>query len=205
MIFLWYWVLEFIVIDGLVIGVCGIIFVFIGVWCGEVMIWQSIGEFEIIVVVIVVVFGGIGGNYDFVCVVWLLCFGILFVYMFMGVFVYVDGLMQVVSEVVGVCLINGDWMWYYVEGIMNWDFVWFLYGICIFLGLFFFWFDVIGKCFLVLLFFGFDIFGIFVYLCMIGYDYFWFVMLCQIVEKEFVFLGSEQNFDLMGKDVVLLF
>lgn len=89
-------------------------------------------------------------------------------------------------------------MWYYIEGIINYDLIWLWYGIWIILGLLLLWLDVVGKWLLVLLFFGFDIFGILEYIIKFGYDYIWFVLNVKIIEKEFVLFGQEQNFDLIG-------
>lgn len=74
-------------------------------------------------------------------------------------------------------VINGDCMWYYVEGVKNFVLIWEWYGIWILFGFLSFWFDVIGVWLLILLFFGFDMFGMFEYLCVIGYDYSWFVFI----------------------------
>jgi len=47
---------------------------------------------------VVVMFGGIGGNYDFVCVSWFEWFGVFLWEMLIGVLVHVDGWMFVISE-----------------------------------------------------------------------------------------------------------
>lgn len=157
---------------------CGYVFELSDVECGESMSCIVIGDFELCVESVILVSGGIGGNYDFVCKYWFVdCFGKLLSKMVLGVFDYVDGLMYGVVEVSGVVFINIDCMWYYCEGIINWLLIWLNYGICILFGLLFLWFDVFGECMELFCFFGFDMLGMLCCIFLMGYEYSWFVLM----------------------------
>lgn len=107
---------------------------------------EVIDDFCYEVGVIIVVFGGIGGNFELIKKVWFKdWFGCVLKKMFFGVFVYVDGCMIGIFEEVGGYVINKDCLWFYIEGVKNWDLIWFYYGICILSGFFLMWFDVCGK------------------------------------------------------------
>lgn len=77
-------------------GVFGSVFVVDDVECGVVMNCDVVGSFVVKVRVVIVVSGGIGGNYELVWVVWFEWLGMLLMEMFSGVLVYVDGCMFVI-------------------------------------------------------------------------------------------------------------
>ncbi|WP_194419692.1 FAD-binding dehydrogenase [Microbacterium abyssi] len=163
-----------------------------------------VGAFEISAGATIVSSGGIGGNHDLVRAAWPDRLGTPPDRMLSGVPAYVDGSMQIVSQVAGAHLIGGDRMWHYVEGIQNWDPVWPMHGIRILPGPSSLWLDATGRRLPVPLFPGFDTLGTLAHLRRTGHDHSWFITSRQIVEKEFALSGSEQNPDLTGKDVPLL-
>ncbi|MFC6355338.1 FAD-binding dehydrogenase [Luethyella okanaganae] len=195
---------ELIVEDGAVVGVRGQVLERSGAGRGEASGREIVGDFEFRAGAVVVASGGIGGNHDLVRKHWPQRLGTPPKTMLSGVPAHVDGAMLGVAETAGAHLINGDRMWHYTEGITNWAPVWDKHGIRILPGPSSLWFDAAGKRLPVPFFPGFDTLGTLEHIVATGYDHSWFVLTQKIIEKEFALSGSEQNPDLMGKDLGLL-
>src|SRR5699024_11279154 len=63
------------------------------------------------------------------------------------------------------------------------------------------WFDAVGNRFETPNFPGFDTLGTLETIMKTGYDYSWFILTKDVIEKEFALSGSEQNPDLTGKSI----
>src|SRR5690606_33848245 len=87
------------------------------------------------------------------------------------------------------------------EGIANWAPIWRQHGIRILPGPSSLWFDAAGRRLPVPLFPGFDTLGTLEHILRTGFDYSWFVLTQQVIEREFALSGSEQNPDLTGRSV----
>ncbi len=165
---------------------------------------EIVGDFELRAPAVIVTSGGIGGNHDLVRDQWPARMGRTPKHLLSGVPAHVDGRMLGITERAGARLINGDRMWHYTEGIMNFDPVWADHGIRILPGPSSLWLDATGKRLPAPLFPGFDTLGTLEHIVQTGHDHSWFVLTQKIIEKEFALSGSEQNPDLTGKDVKLL-
>lgn len=192
---------ELIVENGAVVGARGTILKPDDVARSEATNREKVGEFEERAGAVIVASGGIGGNHDMVRKQWPRRFGEPPAHMISGVPAHVDGRMLGISEKAGANLINGDRMWHYVEGIKNFAPVWPKHGIRILPGPSSVWLDATGKRLPVPLFPGFDSLGTLEHIMTTGYDYTWFVLTQDIIEKEFALSGSEQNPDLTNKSI----
>ena len=159
-----------------------------------------VGDFALKAQAVIVTSGGIGANHDLVRQYWPERLGTPPRHMLSGVPAHVDGRMLGIAEVAGAHIINRDRMWHYVEGIQNWNPIWYQHGIRILPGPSSLWLDARGRRLPVPLFPGFDTLGTLRYLRQTGYDYSWFILTQKIIEREFALSGSEQNPDLTGKD-----
>ena len=121
--------------------------------------------------------------------------------MILGVPQHVDGRMLKITEDAGGNMVNRDRMWHYTEGIKNWHPIWFQHGIRILPGPSSLWFDALGNRLPVPNLPGFDTLGTLETILKTGYDYSWFILTEQVIEKEFALSGSEQNPDLTGKSI----
>src|SRR5690625_5472427 len=90
-------------------------------------------------------------------------------------------------------------MWHYTEGIKNWHSIWKEHGIRILPGPSSMWFDAVGNRFETPNFPGFDTLGTLETIMKTGYDYSWFILTKDVIEKEFALSGSEQNPDLTDR------
>ena len=115
--------------------------------------------------------------------------------MLSGVPKHVDGRMLDISEAAGGHVINRDRLWFYTEGIKNWDPIWPRHGIRVLPGPSSMWFDAKGQRFRAPALPGFDTTGTFKAILDTGYDYIWFVLTQKVIKKEFALSGSEQNPD----------
>lgn len=192
---------ELIVENGGVVGARGTILKSDDAARGEASNREKAGEFESRAGAVIVASGGIGGNHDLVRKQWPRRFGEPPAHMISGVPAHVDGRMLGISEKAGANLINGDRMWHYVEGIKNFAPVWPKHGIRILPGPSSIWLDATGKRLPVPLFPGFDSLGTLEHIMTTGYDYTWFILTQNIIEKEFALSGSEQNPDLTNKSI----
>lgn len=195
---------EMIIERGAVAGVRGSLLAPSTAARGQASNRDAVGEFELRASAVIVTSGGIGGNHDLVRAQWPARLGPAPATMLSGVPAHVDGRMLGITETAGARLINGDRMWHYTEGIVNWDPVWARHGIRILPGPSSLWLDATGKRLRAPLFPGFDTLGTMEHLLKTGHEHSWFVLTQKIIEKEFALSGSEQNPDLTGKDLRLL-
>ncbi|MCV6595310.1 MAG: FAD-binding protein, partial [Silicimonas sp.] len=162
---------------------------------------DPVGQFQMQAPSVLVASGGIGGNFDLVRKVWPAdrLGGPAPQTMVAGVPDHVDGRMIAISEQAGGHVINGDRMWYYTEGVKNWDPIWPAHGIRILPGPSSMWFDATGNRFAPPAMPGFDSVGTLKAILRTGYDYSWFILTQNVIKKEFALSGSEQNPDLTSK------
>ncbi|WP_424972063.1 FAD-binding dehydrogenase [Dinoroseobacter sp. S76] len=157
----------------------------------------AIGEFRIDADAVIVASGGIGGNFDLIRKVWPTDrLGPAPDNMLSGVPAHVDGRMIDITTDAGGHAINRDRLWFYTEGVKNWDPIWPHHGIRILPGPSSMWFDARGNRFAPPAMPGFDTNGTFKAILETGFDYSWFVLTQKIIKKEFALSGSEQNPDL---------
>lgn len=183
-------------------GVAGAILAASKVRRGEDSNREIIGEFSYEAEAIVVASGGIGANFDLIRQNWPKRLGPAPKTMVSGVPKHVDGRMLSIAEQDAKAnLVNRDRMWHYTEGIKNWNPIWSKHGIRILPGPSSMWFDAKGNRFSPPNFPGFDTLASLEAIMKTGYDYSWFVLTKDIIEKEFALSGSEQNPDLTGKSI----
>lgn len=155
-----------------------------------------VGDFQYQANAVIVASGGIGGNFEMIRKVWPTeRLGRVPDKMLSGVPAHVDGRMIGISEQAGGHLINKDRLWFYTEGVKNWDPIWPHHGIRILPGPSSLWFDAKGNRFAPPAMPGFDTTGTFKAILDSGYDYSWFVLTQKVIKKEFALSGSEQNPD----------
>ena len=162
---------------------------------------KTIGEFSYEAAAIVIASGGIGANFEAIRKNWPQSLGNAPKNMISGVPKHVDGRMLSITEQVGGEIVNRDRMWHYTEGIRNWAPIWENHGIRILPGPSSLWLDAEGNRFKAPNFPGFDTLGTLKAIMDTGYDYSWFILTKDIIEKEFALSGSEQNPDLTGKSI----
>ncbi|ABD56662.1 FAD-binding dehydrogenase [Jannaschia sp. CCS1] len=157
----------------------------------------AIAEFRINANAVIVASGGIGGNYDLIRKVWPTDrLGPVPDKMLSGVPAHVDGRMIDITTDAGGHAINRDRLWFYTEGVKNWDPIWPHHGIRILPGPSSMWFDARGNRLKPPAMPGFDTNGTFKAILKTGFDYSWFVLTQKVIRKEFALSGSEQNPDL---------
>ncbi len=156
-----------------------------------------VGDFRVDADAVIVASGGIGGNFDMIRKVWPTDrLGPAPKKMLSGVPAHVDGRMIGITEEAGGHVINRDRLWFYTEGVKNWDPIWPHHGIRILPGPSSMWFDARGNRFAPPAMPGFDTNGTFKAILDTGFDYSWFVLTQKVIKKEFALSGSEQNPDL---------
>jgi hypothetical protein len=160
---------------------------------------QVIGAFEFKAQAVIVSSGGIGANHDLVRSNWPKRLGAPPKRMICGVPDHVDGRMLAITEAAGGTIINRDRMWHYVEGVKNWNPIWTNHAIRVLAGPSSLWLDAAGRRLPAPLYPGFDTLATLQHLMQTGFDYSWFILTRQIIEKEFSLSGSEQNPDLTAK------
>lgn len=195
-------------VDGLtkkkqkVTGVYGSVLAPTNVRRGEDSNRQIISEFSYEAEAVVVATGGIGANFDLIRQNWPKRLGNPPQRMVSGVPKHVDGrMLAITEETAGANIVNRDRMWHYTEGLRNWNSIWSRHGIRILPGPSSMWFDAEGNRFSTPNFPGFDTLGTLEAIMKTGYDYSWFVLTKDIIEKEFALSGSEQNPDLTEKSI----
>lgn len=168
---------------------------------------DPVAEFRFAAPAVLVSSGGIGGNFDMVRKVWPVDrLGPPPQNMLSGVPAHVDGRMLEIAAQAGGQVINNDRLWFYTEGVTNWDPIWPKHGIRILPGPSSMWFDARGNRFRPPALPGFDSLGTFKMILDTGFDYSWFVLTQKIIKKEFALSGSEQNPDFTSgkwRDVIL--
>ena len=160
-----------------------------------------LGNFEFRALAVLVTSGGIGGNLEAVRRNWPQRMGRVPDQLLVGVPAHVDGRMIGITESAGGRVINRDRMWHYTEGITNFDPIWPGHGIRIIPGPSSLWLDAAAVRLPGPLYPGFDTLGTLEHITRSGYDYTWFVLNRQIIEKEFALSGQEQNPDLTGRSL----
>jgi predicted oxidoreductase len=157
---------------------------------------EAVGDFRYEASSVVIASGGIGGNFKLIESVWPTDrLGPMPQNMLSGVPAHVDGRMLGISEEAGGHIINKDRLWFYTEGVKNWDPVWPRHGIRILPGPSSMWFDAMGNRFAPPALPGFDTNSTFKAILDSGHDYSWFVLTQKVIKKEFALSGSEQNPD----------
>ncbi|WP_299301592.1 FAD-binding dehydrogenase [uncultured Litoreibacter sp.] len=183
--------------DGAAVGVSGSVLAQDDAPQGAQTTRDVVGEFRIDASSVVVASGGIGGNFELIKKVWpTKRLGRMPKRLLSGVPAHVDGRMLDISEQAGAHLINKDRLWFYTEGIKNWDPIWPHHGIRILPGPSSMWFDAHGNRFAPPALPGFDTNATFRAILDSGHDYSWFVLTQKVIKKEFALSGSEQNPDL---------
>ncbi|WP_298292907.1 FAD-binding dehydrogenase [uncultured Litoreibacter sp.] len=183
--------------DGAAVGVSGSVLAQDDAPQGAQTTRDVVGDFRIDASSVVVASGGIGGNFELIKKVWpTKRLGRMPKRLLSGVPAHVDGRMLGISEEAGGHLINKDRLWFYTEGIKNWDPIWPHHGIRILPGPSSMWFDAHGKRFAPPALPGFDTNATFRAILDSGHDYSWFVLTQKVIKKEFALSGSEQNPDL---------
>ena len=148
---------------------------------------------------VVIASGGIGANLELVRQNWPDRLGKAPETMIAGVPNYVDGKMLELAEKHGARIVNKDRMWHYTEGLRNFSPIWDNHGIRILPGPSSLWLDAEGNRFKAPNYPGFDTLSTLEAIGKTGYDYSWFILTEEIIEKEFALSGSEQNPDLTNK------
>lgn len=159
-------------------------------------------SFELRGAAVCIATGGVGGNLEAVRKCWPVeKLGPMPEDMVCGVPAHVDGRGIEIAESAGANLVNRDRMWHYTEGMKNWDPIWPKHGIRIIPGPSSLWFDARGQRLPAPYIPGADTVGTMKHILATGYTYSWFVLNKNIVAKEFIFSGSEQNPDLTDKEL----
>jgi len=192
---------EIMIAGGEVEGVSGSVLAADLIERGQDSSREVVGEFSARAQAVLLSTGGIGHNFDLIRRNWPARLGPPPKNLISGVPAHVDGRMLEIAEHAGASLIGRDRMWHYVEGIRNWDPIWSHHGIRILPGPSSLWLDATGKRLPVPLFPGFDTLATLAYIGKTGYDYTWFILTRQIIEREFALSGSEQNPDVTGKSI----
>jgi uncharacterized protein len=192
---------ELLTEDGAVIGVRGSRLVPSSAARGEASSREIVDYFEVFGKAVLVTSGGIGANEELIRKNWPARLGEAPKSMISGVPAHVDGRMLEITESAGGRVVNRDRMWHYTEGIKNWNPIWANHGIRILPGPSSLWIDAKGRRLPAPNFPGFDTLGTLETLRKTGYDYSWFILTQEIIEKEFALSGSEQNPDLTGKSI----
>ena len=150
----------------------------------------------------VIATGGIGGNLEKVRKMWPTeRWGECPKELVTGVPAHVDGRGIDIAQNAGASVVNTDRMWAYTEGMTNWDPIWPGHGIRIIPGPSALWLDAKGNRLPTNLFPGTDNLAALAHIGQTGHGYSWFVLNKAIVDKEFIFSGSEQNPDLTDKEI----
>ena len=183
-------------VDGAATGVSGVVLREDDAKQGAPTNRDFVSDFRFEAGAVIVASGGIGGNFDLIRRVWPHDrLGRAPDKMLSGVPAHVDGRMIDIAQDAGAHLINKDRLWFYTEGVKNWDPIWPHHGIRILPGPSSMWFDAKGNRFAPPALPGFDTNGTFKAILDTGYDYSWFVLTQKVIKKEFALSGSEQNPD----------
>ena len=182
--------------DGAATGVAGSVLAEDDAVQGAETSRAVVGAFAATAGAVIVSSGGIGGNFEMIRKVWPQeRLGPMPERMLSGVPAHVDGRMLDISAAAGGHVINKDRLWFYTEGVQNWDPIWPKHGIRILPGPSSMWFDARGNRFDAPALPGFDTNATFKAILESGYDYSWFVLTQKVIKKEFALSGSEQNPD----------
>lgn len=192
-------VTELIMAEQGVCGVRGNILVQDTAERGKATTRAVVRSFDYYADAVVIASGGIGANLELVRQNWPERLGKAPETMIAGVPNYVDGKMLELAEKHGARIVNKDRMWHYTEGLRNFSPIWDNHGIRILPGPSSLWLDAEGNRFEAPNYPGFDTLSTLEAIGKTGYDYSWFILTEEIIEKEFALSGSEQNPDLTNK------
>ncbi|TRX48547.1 FAD-binding dehydrogenase [Corynebacterium guaraldiae] len=168
---------------------------------GEASPRDVVKHFELRGAAVVIATGGIGGNLEKVRKMWPTeRWGECPKELVTGVPAHVDGRGIDIAQQAGASVVNTDRMWAYTEGMTNWNSIWPGHGIRIIPGPSALWLDAEGNRLPTTLFPGTDNLAALAHIGQTGHGYSWFVLNKAIVDKEFIFSGSEQNPDLTDKE-----
>ncbi|MCG7228650.1 FAD-binding dehydrogenase [Corynebacterium minutissimum] len=168
---------------------------------GEASPRDVVKHFELRGSAVVIATGGIGGNLEKVRKMWPTeRWGTCPKELVTGVPAHVDGRGIDIAQNAGASVVNTDRMWAYTEGMTNWNPIWPGHGIRIIPGPSALWLDAEGNRLPTNLFPGTDNLAALAHIGRTGHGYSWFVLNKAIVDKEFIFSGSEQNPDLTDKE-----
>ena len=168
---------------------------------GEASSRDVVKHFELRGSAVVIATGGIGGNLEKVRKMWPTeRWGECPKELVTGVPAHVDGRGIDIAQQAGASVVNTDRMWAYTEGMTNWNSIWPGHGIRIIPGPSALWIDAEGNRLPTNLFPGTDNLAALAHIGQTGHGYSWFVLNKAIVDKEFIFSGSEQNPDLTDKE-----
>ncbi|UEX90208.1 FAD-binding dehydrogenase [Staphylococcus ratti] len=162
---------------------------------------KIVDTFHFDVSYLLITIGGIGANETLIKKHWPKRLGAPPKTMIQGVPDSTDGKLLEISERSGIQLVNKDRMWHYTEGVQNHTPIWNNHGIRIIPGPSSMWFTATGQRMQAPDYPGFDTLHTLETIMKTGYDYSWFISTEDIVKKEFVLSGSEQNPDLTNKDI----
>jgi predicted oxidoreductase len=165
---------------------------------------DEVESFELRGRAVVVASGGIGGNTDLIRKIWpeKKMGGPFPAHVVLGVPFHVDGRMLAITKQTGARLVNEDRVWFYTEGLHNWNSIWPDHGIRVIPGPTSIWLDATGKRFGPPAFPGCDSVATLKAIIASGYDYSWYILDHATIKKEFSLSGSEQNPDLASKSVI---
>lgn len=171
---------------------------------GEASSRKVIDQFSFNVDYLLITTGGIGANEELIKKNWPKRLGEPPHNMIQGVPDSTDGKAIEIAENSGVNVVNKDRMWHYTEGIKNHSPIWNKHGIRIIPGPSSVWLDATGRRMNIPDYPGFDTLHSLESILKTGYDYSWFILTEEIIKKEFMLSGSEQNPDLTNKNIKLL-
>ncbi|WP_430336344.1 FAD-binding dehydrogenase [Rhodococcus sp. ACT016] len=192
---------ELLTVGGNVTGVRGSVLAPSDTPRGQVSSREVVGDFEFRAPLVIVASGGIGGNQDLVRKYWPSRLGTAPGFMVTGVPAHVDGRMLGITEQAGGRVVNRDRMWHYTEGLRNHTPIWPGHGIRVLAAPSSMWFDATGRRFASPGIPSVDTLGTLELIQQSGFDYSWFVLNREIISKEFVLSGSEQNPELTSKNL----
>lgn len=183
--------------NGVATGVSGVVLAPDDAVQGAPTNRTATGEFKVDSDAVIVASGGIGGNFELIRKVWpTQRLGPAPKSMLSGVPAHVDGRMIGIAEDAGAHVINRDRLWFYTEGVKNWDPIWPHHGIRVLPGPSSMWFDARGNRFTPPAMPGFDTNSTFKAILDTGFNYSWFILTQKVIKKEFALSGSEQNPDM---------
>ncbi|QKT09006.1 FAD-binding dehydrogenase [Gordonia sp. X0973] len=192
---------ELLTVGGAVTGVAGTVLADHGAPRGRAGTREPVAGFELRAPLVIVASGGIGGNQDLVRKYWPARLGTPPAFMVTGVPAHVDGRMLDITARAGGRLVNRDRMWHYTEGLRNHSPIWPGHGIRVLAAPSSMWFDATGRRFPSPGIPSLDTLGTLELIQKTGHGHSWFVLNREIIAKEFILSGSEQNPELTAKNL----
>ncbi|MFF8653234.1 FAD-binding dehydrogenase [Streptomyces huasconensis] len=196
---------EIIVESGTAVGVRGKLLEPSQVPRGVPSSRKEVGVFELRAQAVLITSGGMGANHELVRAHWPTDrIGPAPHSMLTGVPAHVDGRMLHITERAGGSVVNLDRMWFYNEGMKNWNPIWPGHGVRLLPGPSPLWLDATGRRLPPPLFPSHASLPTLRHIRSTRHDHSWFVMTQTMVDREFALSGSDQNPDLTGKSCLLL-